>query len=841
MGKYDQYVTPGAAPAVARTGGKYDQYLPAVPREKEYNRVGSAWEGAKAGEGWGFRDEAEGGNAARWEFANRVRKMLGMPEVSDLEKKATNFISSRSLPRVAGGIVDTAFGLGTEMLAPKDSAERQVYTDKRDARRQVEDTARADNPLSYGSAELATAIASTPIPAGAGAKAGALATRAAAPAAKAGILKAIGMGAGDVIKTTAAGSTAGGAYGAVSGFGNANEGLDERLMGAGTGAIAGAATGAVLAPAARYVIAPAAAVVGRKFFTTAENKALDMVLKRAKKSGRSLDQVRGDFDAWAKHGDVPETLAELMGPNERGLLSAVITSNKEARTKAGEVLLGRGRDEVNRLEGRFAESMGANRTDFPKVKAESARARVEDPEPFYDFAHFYELDGRKYQTYFDKPTAERFVKEIQESEVALESVRNAAKYADTMRLPKIRDELKALAKAVESGATPKRVSVQAADYVERIINRKYDKALAGTSDDIPGGLRTLRDSIRSVIDPSGVGEARATSAERIQRGKLLEEGRKFMYKDRDIEDIDNVLRGNKELDIAAASPEGQKAYTVGAARAIADDLRNTSDMKGFADATRKIARTPAIREKIDAVRPKVLTAKGKEHKGRVQTKANQRLDEEIERTADRAEFTNDMLGNSRTAFRQGDVAEATAEDGVAGHLGDFLQDLIVAGPHGARQGLLHRFGGLANNAVRQPGVLNPNINKFVSEMLLASGKQIPGELGRLATREAQTAGRKLLPQTPQRMATRAGGFESGRAAAGDDPYAQDFDAAYADDAMKADEVMLDVMAQASPQERAAIAAEYERLTRYMSPDEADLVRRVLAREPSPTRALPAPQ
>lgn len=837
MGKYDRYVTadPGA--------GKYGRYLPEIPREKEHGRVSSAFEGARAGEGWGFRDEAEGGNAARWEYVNQIRRMLRMPEVSDLEKKATNFISSRGPGRVAGGVIDAAVGLGTEMRAPEDSEARKVYTEKRDARREVETVAREDNPWSYGTGEFAAAMASLPLPAlGTGAKAGALAARAGGEEAKRGILKALGTGGMDVLKTTATGATTGGAFGAVSGAGNAEGGIEERISGAGSGTIVGGAFGAGLAPIARYVAAPLAAVVGRKVFTSAESKALDMVIKRAKKSNRSLEDVRADFDAWAKSGEVPETLAELMGPNERGLLSAAITSNKETRSRAGEVLLGRGRDEVDRLEGKFAENMGAGRGDFPKAKAEAAKARAEDPEPLYDFAHFYELDGRKYQTYFNKETAHRFVNEVRESEVALESVKQAARYADTMRQPKIRDELRKLASAIEGGSErAPRVSVQAADYVERMINRKYDKALSGHSDDIPGGLRTLRDSIRAIIDPSGIGDARGVAAERIQRGRLLDEGRKFMHKNVDVEDVNNVLRGDPSLDIAPASPEGQRAYTTGAARAIADDLRNTSDMKGFADATRKIARTPAIREKVDAVRPKVLTKKGVEHKGARQTRLNRELDESIERTADRAEFTNDMLGNSRTAFRQGDVAEATAEDAVSSHIGDFLEDLIMRGPGAAQANAWQKFGNAANMAVRQPGVLNPKINKFIGDMLLASGDEIPGQLARLQAREAATAGRRLLPQAPQRMASKASGYYGGQSGAEGDPYAQDFDTAYAADAMKADEVMFDILERATPEERAAIEAEYERLTRYMSPDEADLVRRVLAHGRSAPAALPAPQ
>lgn len=820
MGKFSQYSETG------RPGGRFAQFAEVQDSEKQTTKLESFLEGLQTGEGWGFRDEAAGG---------REVILDRLPDWADpLYKAATSGQFSPGI-RAGTGIGHALGGLVTESRAPEGSKAADVYRDKRDEIRMQEDIARADNPWSFGAGEITGSVASTPVPAMGGAKAAATGAKVIGSAARPGLVKtaakATGSGLMDFLKTLGGGAMAGGTFGAVSGAGNADEGVQERVHGAAAGGMEGTLWGAALAPPLRYVAGPVIGAIGRKLMTTSDQKAMDMVLKRMQRSGISLEDAHAQFKTWAKTGDVPETLAEFMGPNEKGLLSALVTSSRETRSKAGKVLLGRGRDEVDRLEGRFADSMGAGRGDFKTAKAAAAKARVEDPEPLYANAHFETIDGQSFLKRMPTRSFGLLGKLIRNSEEAQKAVQKAATYADTMRLPAIRDELRKFHGIIKDGgqiSTMPNLSVQAADFIERQINRRLDLSMKGAVDDVPAGLRTLRDGVREIIDPLGVGEARATAAERIRRGQLLDEGRKFMHKNVDVEDIENVLRGDPALEVPAASPEGQAAYVTGAARAVSDELRNVADMKGFADATRKIARTPAIREKVDAVRPKVLTKKGTENRGSRQTKANQRLDEEIERVADRADFTNEMLGNSWTAFRQNDVAESVAEDGLFGHLGDLLQDLIIAGPEGAKAGLRARFGDRAKNTFTQPGVLNPGINRAASDLLLSTGDDILPALNQLAARRSEVAGRRNLPVLPQLAGHRIGGFFGGREGALADPYAQDFDTAYAEDATKADAIMLDLMRDATPEEQARIRSEYERLMPYMSPEEQAAVQAVIS-------------
>jgi hypothetical protein len=545
----------------------------------------------------------------------------------------------------------------------------------------------------------------------------------------------------------------GAVYGGLYGMGSAEGGIPERLDETAEGAAFGAVGGAVLSPAAQFVLAPIAGKVGYSMFTSLDDKALDRVLERAARSGTSLQKVRADFDAWKKTGEVPETLAELMGPHERSLLSAMITVNRETEERAGEILLGRGKKEVDRLEKSFARAMGAGRGDFASAREGAKKARAQDPTPLYDSAH-YDQNGTLRAL---DPQKQADLNNILIDEDDVITILKDAK-ADLNRSGNkgARDEVVRYMEAVQDLRAGKQaqlpnLSVQAADYIERAINDAFKTAGAGTGK-VSGGVRgwgMLRDAVRNIIDDTGVGAARATAAERIRRGELLDEGRNFLEKSVDIEDITDTLRGNPALGIDPASPAGQQAYTVGAARAIGDTLRDTQDMKGFADATRKVARTPAIREKVNAVLPQgKLTKKGAPDLRSRQTKLNQQLERDIERTADRADFTNNMLGNSRTAFRQGAVQDAMADDQFSTAIGEGVRDLLLGGPGGLVQNAAGRFAKGVSARIGQPGVMRPGLNRKMADILLATDKDIPVQIARLAARAAQRANSRVGRAVP---------------------------------------------------------------------------------------------
>ncbi len=279
---------------------------------------------------------------------------------------------------------------------------KQAYSERVAKDRAVINKAKADNPYTYIAGELTGGVVTTaPLPVGltgagarttaqvglqasakgdklaklaqasTGARQARLAAKSAALKAKAAKLalpaqnvgQAVSRAGGRVAEATGKGIGYGAAYGGLYAAGTAEGGIPERLDEAAQGAAFGAAVGGVLSPAAQFVVAPIVGKAGYSLFTNAENKALDMILTRAERSGTSLQKVRDDFDRWQKSGEVPETLAELMGPNERSLLSAMITVNRESREQAANVFVNRGRGEVDRLEDAFARSFGARRGD----------------------------------------------------------------------------------------------------------------------------------------------------------------------------------------------------------------------------------------------------------------------------------------------------------------------------------------------------------------------------------------------------------------------------------------------------------------------------------------------
>lgn len=736
---------------------------------KTFNRFESGALGVRSGASLGTSDEAEGGKAARLKtgpaWFNR-----GMAGVS----------SGLPVVQAVGGLIDAGIGLTVENTQPADSEARKAYTTARDVTRNIQDTAREDNPVSYFTGELTGAIATGPPLATAGRSTAVVAAQKASKAAELTKRAATATGAGQkALQARAAklsadaarlakpaqtaaemtgrvariagegalkGGAVGGAYGAAYGFGSSEgDNLADRGQDAALGGALGAAGGAILTPIVQAFGAAGGGLL-YKMKTPAEVKALDMVLRRAERSGTDLNAVKAQFDQWAKTGEVPETLAELMGPSERSLLSALVTVNRETREQATNVFVGRGREEVNRLEDAFARSFGAGRGDYQKTRVAAAEARAKEAEPFYEGAYIDVQTGQR--KFLGQPETDQLAYEIGGSRVAQSTLSTASDYADALGKRAIRDEIDDFAKAIRAGGPIKPLSIEAADYIERGINRRLKAASSGEALDIPGGIASLRNRIRGIIDPSGLGEARATAAEAIRRGELLDQGLDIMKPSVDVDDVNAVMRGIPEAGIDPASDAGRTAYGVGASRAIANELRNVPDMGGFADATRKVARTPALRDKLEAARPKVLTKKGAENKGSKQTKANLALDEAIERASNRSQFGVDMVGNSKTAFRQGDVEDAVLDDGLSTQIGESLSDLLIAGAGGASDRLRERMSRAIGNRIGQPSIYRPKINRAAAEILLATGDQIPVQIKRLASRAAQRANQRLGIRAP---------------------------------------------------------------------------------------------
>jgi DNA-binding CsgD family transcriptional regulator len=743
-------------------------------RDKVFSKGGSALVGMGDMGTFGLRDEAAGGQAAR-------QSMLPDWLNRGLDSAAGG------LPIVQAGIgaIDAAIGITTENTGKEGQKSYDDMVARRDNQRAINSMAQTDNPLSYLAGGVVGSVAAAPIPA-------------------LGVGKTVG---GTMAKVGLEGA----AFGGAMGFGSSEGDLGDRAKAGGEGAVIGGAAGAVLGPVAQYVLGPVIKGAAYKAFTPDRVKALDQVLIKAEQSGTSLDDVKAGFEKWSATGEVPEVLAEIMGAQERGLLSAVVTESAASRETAAGVLLGRGRNEVNILERGFAKAMNAKGEDLPKAVAAANKARSEDPEAFYAPAHFAK-DGSLKPLRPDQQSNLNNI--LVEEDDVVRILKDAQSDLNRSGNKSARDEVRlyreAMAK-IQKGepASLPTLSVQAGDYIERSINQSY-KAAYGSSGTVSGsarGWRNQRDAVRAVVDDgTGIAEARSTAAERIRRTELLDEGRKFLNPSTDVEDVRGVLRGDPELDIAPASPEGRTAYTAGAARGIRDKLQNVPDMKGFADATRAIARTPAVREKIAAVLPqetvtdksilaiKKRLADGKKLTGKQQkrvdeygknydqkqnskqTRLNNELDDTIERVANRSDFTTNMLGNSRTAFRQADADAAAFDGSMQAGVGRAVNDLISNGPAAAQARGWQKLGQAAEKYIARPPVQNPKINAEMARILLAQGEAIPEQLQRLAARQLKRGGKPnptnalaigagKAPAAAPKGPVRGAGFVGGKAEA----------------------------------------------------------------------------
>lgn len=794
---------------VATTDGGADRWFTAV----------------KLAEGRDWKLNPEGEKGSRAESAWRGAGQLGMYWTDELSG-------------VAGGLVDKATG----------GSFKDGYRRTTDYARAQDRLAKYDNPAYYTAGEVVGGVATGFVPA---AKLPGLntafqgarnTTNTASQLARGGRpIRAggsvAGRGLSDVLKTAGSGAAGGAVFGGIAGAGIAEGGLEERVAGATTGATVGAGAGAVLAPVLRYSVGPLAGAASRKFGTSAENKALDAVIKRMRRSGRTFDDVRGQFDQWRQTGEVPETLAEMLGPDERQLLSAVITSNKGVRESAEEVFSGRGQQELDWLEDRIGAAFGKDRTSYGTARAAANQARSADAAPYYDGAFYVGgnpgtgriMMNQAQQADFDTimmndPDALQFLAGA-ERELRRAVGRRTGDYGAA-------DEVKAYVEAIKKGKKPPRLSVQSADYVQRQVGNFAQEAAqpGATNFGHASGLIGLQDDLRGVIDTDALTAARSTHQAAIRQGELLQEGVDMFSPRVQPEDIAEGL--------AEANDEGVAAFGAGAARAVSNKLRRQSDMRGFADKSRAIARNRDYRDKLDAARPKRLKKDGTPDNRYKQSRLNAAMDEGLERVSNRANTAVDMVGNSKTAFRLGDVADAEIEDAMMSQIGDVVSDAISGGPIAAANAAKNRWGQTVGSYIGRPSLYNPRFANTVGDTLLAQGDDAMTALARLEARANRVGNRRVLPLLPQRVGAQSSGALQGKEAALNDPRTQDWEFAVVGDIQAGIEkpVMADALSGNLDEARLQVLMEdmQQRLeSPSVSPEDKELIREFMRRLQSP--------
>lgn len=581
---------------------------------------------------------------------------------------------------------------------------------------------------------------------------------------------AVGRGAGDVVKTLGAGATAGAVYGGLAGAGDARGGFNERVSGAMSGASAGALFGAPAAAVLRYGAGGVAAFLKEKFGRTFSEKAMAMLVRRAREEGVDLDDlvksyyVNGDetakFRGRAQLPNPEKTVGEQLGQGAKDLQIALANVPGPGKETAAKVLMERGRSAGKRINERFADTLKAEGDDYYDEAARLREKRLTDPEELYKTAYAAKVEDEEYY---------HIVQLFRERKRFRDVLPKALQYAEDFGRPRAVQELKRFTRALIDDTTPgaelteqawrklPRLSTEALDYVERMLSDGIDY-LAGKNPAQAAGVRQARDDFRKLL-PKELNEARAKSAAGYDAERALEEGRAAFQQGVDFEEIAARLKDS--------APESRDAYIKGIARAIYDLFNRQTNMGGLADATRRVQGSDLARQKLLEILPKTPagkpTAKAKE--------LLQRLDEEAEMAA----HAKNALGNSQTAPRQAAIESAEEGDTI-----DNIAALIAERLTGQGGSAAERLGQYATDKLKRPGIRNRNINDELAKRLFATGrdgvvnvlKELRDYSGKVST--------DIIPKGPQRVGVATGARSTGQAAAAADPYANDYDAAQAD-------------------------------------------------------------
>jgi hypothetical protein len=592
---------------------------------------------------------------------------------------------------------------------------------------------------------------------------------------------------GDVASTVGRGASVGAGYGALSGFGDARGGMDERISGAMSGAGQGAMFGSVLAPVARYGVGGASAFLREKFGRSDADKAKTMIVRRMRADGVDIDKLHDDFYAKAKSAEavdqadeidrwleqfatpgkrdakepklrrriasdtVDETLGELTGQGTKDLQIALATRPGPGKAKAAETFLKRGQETGRRINRSFSDALKAEGDEFYDEAARLKEKRLKDPEEPYKAAHALKVeDEESYHIWKMFGERKRF-KDV---------LPKAAQYAEDFGRPKVKAEILRYMDDLAEGKDwrkTKHLSVEALDYVERMLSDGLDY-LAGKSPAQAAGVRQARDALRKLL-PKELNDARDISARGYDAERALQEGRQAFQQGVDFEEIVSRLQDSQ--------PEARDAYIKGVARGIYDMFARQRDLGGLADAANRVAGNDLQRQKLMELMPK--TASGKP------SAAAKALLERLDREARMTGQAKAALGNSQTAARQ-----AALEAAEEGDVLDNIAGLIAERLSGQGGKATDRAGAWFVDRVKRPGIANEGINRELSDRLFATGRDpVVAALKELKDHNARLAP-KMLSDTPEKVVTRVAGRKTGQEAAAADPMAQDAPATRAD-------------------------------------------------------------
>jgi hypothetical protein len=288
----------------------------------------------------------------------------------------------------ASGLSGLTLGFGDELTAAARSTFGSTpYNQALEEERANLDRFRERNPLTAAGTEMIGAIPTMLVPLG-------WAMRLArVPAAGAAAAGAMAGGAG-LRSAARLGAITGGAAGAVQGFGEGEGGLGPRLASAAGGGALGAGVGAAAGPVLQG-IGQAAPAVAERFRTMTGIGAEDLAQRNVARL-MSADELAGGGVAAARTraneaadllrtnpNAMPETLAEIGGPNTRRALEGLANMPGEGMARTVRTMTERQAGRLDRVDEILRDTFG-DLADARLAQAARFEERSREARPLYD-------------------------------------------------------------------------------------------------------------------------------------------------------------------------------------------------------------------------------------------------------------------------------------------------------------------------------------------------------------------------------------------------------------------------------------------------------------------------
>ena len=498
-----------------------------------------------------------------------------------------------------------------------------------------------------------------------------------------------GSGTGATLATTAAratpsigrtalkGAGIGAGYGGLYGAGTSDDGLKNRLVGAGTGATIGAATGAVL-PTAMLAggtgirrLSDAMNLGGSK---RAENFAQQKVLQGLQRDDLTPEQAMIELDKARKLGVNEATLADL-GTNMRSLGYSSQALPNPSRTKIAQQLDDRSVDQADRITEQVVRRSKLEGPFSKQYVDDLASKQQELAGPIYREAYEKSLPAGSFKKFFEGPRKDLFIQASKEA-------RKLAR-ADGRDIPDLSKVLKdeQLSKEFFKSKIPTEYLHDLKKGLDVIIDRGTDN-LTGKMTKYAGVVSKQNKQFNDVIKKLNTSYKKANEeyADLARLQNAYDKGEKFNRQTS--YEINKFLKGKNNAE--------KEAYRVGLISNIKNRSVNANDSRNFVT---EVFGSPKKRESMKLAFPN--------------NKSFKEFEEVIKLEKGFVTTKNKVLGGSPTKERMLAVEDAGTNVSAVAEL---VSRLGVGDVVGAIKSTVQQIG-------PRVGGLNPESANMISRML----------------------------------------------------------------------------------------------------------------------------